>query len=248
MRPKSSAPSRAKSAAHRSAEKRSVPKPDKPEEGSSARPPVDDTPWVDRITKELRAQREWNEKWGFIKDSNLYMDNPKRDIKHKYQQPTKWSAFSIINAPTRNPVSSRPDTPDEFAAPTFKVTGSRDHHLSPTNPHASCNSTRQLNVKSTTYSPYDDPVPPAHEQAPFATSRYKNRATLSSYNNAAVVGGRGGKHTGEGIVEPMQRYVFPATNNMEYGWNWGGRKSLELFGSTSANFTRESWKRPQKAD
>ncbi|ORY50216.1 hypothetical protein BCR33DRAFT_713053 [Rhizoclosmatium globosum] len=39
---------------------------------------------------------------------------------------------------------------------------------------------------------------------------------------------------------PADRYNYPASTNMEYGWY---RKSLEIYGSTSADFAKESWKR-----
>ncbi|KAJ3110883.1 hypothetical protein HK100_002877 [Physocladia obscura] len=48
------------------------------------------------------------------------------------------------------------------------------------------------------------------------------------------------------ILAPAAKYVFPPTSNMEYGWVYHGRTTLETFGNTSANFAKESWKRAQQ--
>ncbi|KAJ3332786.1 hypothetical protein HDU76_013113 [Blyttiomyces sp. JEL0837] len=132
--------------------------------------PVKDVIWVDRIAKELKAQREWNAKWSFMFEDEI---------------PTKSST---------------------------------------TDPHIVFNRSRNL-----------------------------NRGTLASYNGSVYVTKKTQhlkdqkqNNDDESLYSkppPMQRYAHPATSNMEYGWNWGGVKTLERYGSTSANFTRESWKR-----
>ena len=82
-------------------------------------------------------------------------------------------------------------------------------------------------------------VPPAFHQAPFATATpvaqedikklEKNyRASLVMYNSSLVGARAGGKV--EFAREPQAVYRHPATSSMEYGWNWAGRKNLEIYG------------------
>lgn len=56
----------------------------------------------------------------------------------------------------------------------------------------------------------------------------KYRASVNSYNTTLVGARAGGKV--DFAKDPQKTYKFPVTNSMEYGWNWGGRKKLEIYG------------------
>ena len=56
----------------------------------------------------------------------------------------------------------------------------------------------------------------------------KYMASVNSYNSTLVGARSGGKV--DFAKDPQKTYKYPVTNAMEYGWNWGGRKKLEIYG------------------
>ncbi|TPX74162.1 hypothetical protein CcCBS67573_g04575 [Chytriomyces confervae] len=286
--------------------------------------------WVDRMAKEMKAQREWSDKWGVLNDTQLYIGDMGTPVPAAKATPTKWSAYSIINTPKRNPLASRPSTSDvakeeeeeedDGTFNSFKVTGNRHDFLS-------CNNARHPNHPNPTkrgmsrtsdveVSSYDadfggqlcydhrtglygrvsnqykpgfsnsTTIPKqkssshgSHETGNHAAGARKfthQQASLASFNHvanqplhrpsAAPAYLKGGmtftkplsskapaqqqhsynvRQKGVPAELPADKYLFPPTSNMEYGWTYQNRKTLEIFGSTSADFTKESWKRAQ---
>ncbi|KAJ3231310.1 hypothetical protein HDU81_003873 [Chytriomyces hyalinus] len=256
--------------------------------------------WLDRMAKEMKAQRDWSDKWGVLNDTQLYLGELGSSVPPPKAVPTKWSSYSIINTPKRNPLSSRPTTPDGSEADTkngtfnsFKVTGNRHDFMSCKNarhpnhpPPTKGTSFRSNEVESSNFSGmeqggqyyYDHQTGLYHR----VSKEYKpgfsqngrvnelrscgHHASLASFNNVSNqhLGTSKGSntpgktlHTGDrgfkvrqkgGTAElPAEKYKFPPTSNMEYGWAYQNRKTVEIFGSTSADFTKESWKRAQAA-
>ncbi|TPX68788.1 hypothetical protein CcCBS67573_g07076 [Chytriomyces confervae] len=272
--------------------------------------------WLDRMAKEMKAQRDWSDKWGVLNDTQLYLGELGSSVPAPKAVPTKWSSYSIINTPKRNPLSSRPTTPDGSEADnkhgtfnSFKVTGNRHDFMScknarhPNHPNPTKGSSLRSNeIESSNYSSKSDqggqycydhqtglyhrvvsnqykPGFSATQQGSKRSNEPRNHASLASFNNVSnqqhpvcqsrttVVSACSSK-VGNGTVKslhadddrafkvvrqkgvssellPAEKYKFPPTSNMEYGWAYQNRKTLEIFGSTSADFTKESWKRAQ---
>lgn len=213
--------------------------------------------WVDRITKELKAQREWKEKWACLNDLDLYGDSASQISR---APPTKWSAFSILNPPSGNPLTSRPVTPSDnphLSANSFKVTGDRTRFLQGSR-RIRDESAGNFYTTNNSYGGGDNGVRGDMGRAGGASSSLlqtsdgysdlqkqnlsmsgsrlsvQNRASLLSYNG----GGRAAAATAR-TVAPVKKYKYPATSSMEYGWHWaadnGGRRSLELYGNLGAH-------------
>ncbi|KAI8918043.1 hypothetical protein BC831DRAFT_483785 [Entophlyctis helioformis] len=175
-------------------------------------------------------------------------------------KPTKWSAYSVINPPGRYPVPSDTlasinDDPGSYAPPVYKITGSRDSYLSRPSPHptSTTSTTTPTHVPAFHTAPFatSTPVPSTaqsqqqqqqqQQQPPPPTSIPKHlRGSLHAYN-PHMVGLRSGSKS-QYAANPMDVYRFPPSHAMEYGWRWDGRSTLEIYGSTSADFARESWK------
>ncbi|KAI8849778.1 hypothetical protein BC829DRAFT_175893 [Chytridium lagenaria] len=81
----------------------------KKEEEEVARRKTTDESWVNRIVKELKAQREWSDKWNCLNDPKLYLGEDGPDAFPSKPMPTRWSPFNIINPP--DPIPSHPLTP-----------------------------------------------------------------------------------------------------------------------------------------
>ncbi|KAJ3233707.1 hypothetical protein HDU78_006313 [Chytriomyces hyalinus] len=273
--------------------------------------------WLDRMAKEMKAQRDWSDKWGVLNDTQLYLGELGSSVPPPKAVPTKWSSYSIINTPKRNPLSSRPATPDGSEADkkhgtfnSFKVTGNRHDFMScknarhPNHPNPTKGTSLRSNeIESSNYNSNTDqggqycydhqtglyhrvlsnqykPGFSATQQGSKRSNEPRNHASLASFNNVSnqqhpvcqssrttVVSACSSKaangtvkslHVGDdrafkvvrqkGVSSellPAEKYKFPPTSNMEYGWAYQNRKTLEIFGSTSADFTKESWKRAQ---
>ncbi|KAJ3222282.1 hypothetical protein HDU81_010006 [Chytriomyces hyalinus] len=284
--------------------------------------------WVDRMAKEMKAQREWSDKWGVLNDTQLYIGEMGTTVPAAKALPTKWSAYSIINTPKRNPLASRPSTPevvveeeDSGTFNSFKVTGNRHDFLScnnarhPNHPNPTKQGTaRNQDVEVSSYDAdfggqlsYDHRTGlygrVSNQYKPgFSNGTTKQKSALGSYetgNQAAYTGARKVTHQQATLASfnhvssnqpqhrpsappayskrpstsftkpsnsktatqqqlsynvrqkgvppelPAEKYLFPPTSNMEYGWTYQNRKTLEIFGSTSADFIKESWKRAQ---
>ncbi len=75
---------------------------------------------------------------------------------------------------------------------------------------------------------------PTFHKAPFAVAtpvQVNNLETkyMASVNSYTLVGARSGGKV-DFAKDPQKTYKYPVTNAMEYGWNWGGRKKLEIYG------------------
>ncbi|KAI8617775.1 hypothetical protein BC830DRAFT_66396 [Chytriomyces sp. MP71] len=273
----------------------------------------------------MKTQREWSDKWGALNDPKLYLGEVGEPSKALKAPPTKWSAYSIINTPKRNPLSSRPSTPDgteddanqEGTFNSFKVTGNRRDFLShnnarhPSHPIPSIEKNGSYNnglstmevEKRTAFERefsggfyYDhksgqyyrvvgtttNASQAASWRAPHARSNLTSTSTtqkrgnqsktsLASFNNVSKVipaqlPSKPSQSSPPSVVKstdvtsvecrgykprlkslppelPADKYAFPATSNMEYGWRIAHKKNLEVFGSTSADYAKESWKR-----
>ncbi|KAJ3257143.1 hypothetical protein HDU77_002793 [Chytriomyces hyalinus] len=264
---------------------------------------------LDRMAKEMKAQRDWSDKWGVLNDTQLYLGELGSSVPPPKAVPTKWSSYSIINTPKRNPLSSRPATPDGSEADkkhgtfnSFKVTGNRHDFMScknarhPNHPNPTKGTSLRSNeIESSNYNSNTDqggqycydhqtglyhrvvsnqykPGFSATQQGSKRSNEPRNHASLASFNNVSnqqhpVVSACSSKaangtmkslHASDdrafkvvrqkGVSSellPAEKYKFPPTSNMEYGWAYQNRKTLEIFGSTSADFTKESWKRAQ---
>ncbi|KAI8823847.1 hypothetical protein BJ741DRAFT_634124 [Chytriomyces cf. hyalinus JEL632] len=267
--------------------------------------------WLDRMAKEMKAQRDWSDKWGVLNDTQLYLGELGSSVPAPKAVPTKWSSYSIINTPKRNPLSSRPTTPDGSEADkkhgafnSFKVTGNRHDFMScknarhPNHPNPTKGTSLRSNeIESSNYNNnnadqggqycYDHQTGLYHR---VVSNQYKpgfsatqqqgskrsneprnhaHQASLASFNNVSnqqhpvcqsrtalvsAVSSKAGSDRAfkalrqKGVSSellPAEKYKFPPTSNMEYGWAYQNRKTLEIFGSTSADFTKESWKRAQ---
>jgi hypothetical protein len=125
-----------------------------------------------------------------------------------YIQPTKWSAFSVINPPGREPTLSKPEIPPGCTPPTFKITGERDtqerrkiRQSAWDLLHAPTDYTRtsdsygtayqkkkpsdasQTNVYSSSISKKSNSVTPSFHTAPFATETPVSREDISKLEN-----------------------------------------------------------------
>ncbi|KAJ3162871.1 hypothetical protein HK101_000653 [Irineochytrium annulatum] len=91
-------------------------------------------PWLDKTASELRGGREWSERWGAITDIKLGHEGQTKKTTRSGCRPldqmmTKWSVFSILNAPDHNPLKRSESPPQLFkSAIRFKVTGDRDRY------------------------------------------------------------------------------------------------------------------------
>lgn len=192
---------------------------------------MNDQKWVDRLAKELKCQKQWSDKWGFISDPKLYLGEENESYKPKTPPPSKWSAYSIVNPPKNNPLTKPIPPPENYIPPCFKIT----HDPKTGNPLPHTNASYHHSNPTTRCSTPQK----IHEQAPFGiylnTSslnnfgpKNRNRGYLSTYNSFFVANG-GGKEMG-----PKDIYKYPPTTSNEYGWHWNGRKTLEIYGSTNA--------------
>ncbi|KAJ3109312.1 hypothetical protein HDU97_007806 [Phlyctochytrium planicorne] len=237
-----------------------------------------DQTWVDRVAKELKSQREWSDKWGCLNDPKLYLGEEGPDRFPKKVIPTAWSAFNIINPPGNKPTNSRPQTPESYDPPTFKITGCRDqyrnsnrvslqsynniskHHNSnhsnnrpsyqpPSTAYATTtsstnNTTITSRSISSSHGPKPDAAPSYSTSTSYSSSSSSEEWSFSSHPRRSVA-----YQTHH--PTPTQ-YAFPPTTNRMYGWAWtnsengggsGRMNNLEIFGNTSANFSREAWRR-----
>ncbi|KAI9343044.1 hypothetical protein DFJ73DRAFT_842021 [Zopfochytrium polystomum] len=165
---------------------------------------LNSVPWVDRIAKELRAQREWSERWSQL-SRGMSPQQPTPPVKPPI-------CMSYPEALTGQLPTHRAHPRGKFATAqmfddrSFKITGDRSKFLS---------------------------------------------SGASGWAMASEQSGMlRGNNRAEGATRASETRVFPypPTTSMEYGWAWGCAGvhrpvPLERFGSTSANFARESWKR-----
>ncbi|KAI9347696.1 hypothetical protein BDR26DRAFT_854606 [Obelidium mucronatum] len=263
---------------------------------------------LDRLAKEMKAQREWSDRWGALNDPKLYLGEDGPDAYPLKAPPTKWSAYSIINTPKRNPLSSRPTSAEDYDNSAkfnnFKVTGARHDYLSQNNARhpnhptpvsggnvkgKKPNGFRNTDVETSSYDrefggKFEFDYKTGHSQQPNngipskistkshslsslftgsesttarnangikqptpepsfvvtnGTPQYSNNSNEAVYPDGTRV-----RLKGIPTDLPAAKYAFPPTTNMEYGWTKNGRKAtLEIFGSTSADFAKESWKR-----
>ncbi|TPX66795.1 hypothetical protein SpCBS45565_g04152 [Spizellomyces sp. 'palustris'] len=193
---------------------------------------INDQNWKDRLAKELKSQREWSERWGCLVDPLLYLSNPHQGS-WKPQAPPHNSPFNIINPPGKNVLpNSPPPTPPDYIPATYKVTGDRSNYLSGS-PNLRARPTPNL-LFDTTSRPT-----PAEYTAPFATATPVSQSSLPKQNRGTLPIHR--KH--QSRPDPQAVYKYPPSTNTEYGWAWGGMRTLEIYGSTNANFVKEGWKR-----
>ncbi|KAJ3319357.1 hypothetical protein HDV06_006384 [Boothiomyces sp. JEL0866] len=84
-----------------------------------------DQQWVDRVAYEMKAQRQWAQKWQTLTDPKLFNDQEAIKYPQK-QKTTKWSTWSVLNPPDRSIIVHNTPPPPQ---PFFKITGNRDSFL-----------------------------------------------------------------------------------------------------------------------
>ncbi|KAI8849445.1 hypothetical protein BC829DRAFT_416882 [Chytridium lagenaria] len=197
--------------------------------------------WVDKEAAILQSQhpKEWNEAWWALSDPRMLSKSGHRPPGSS-RPITKWAVYSIITPPNHNPLSPRPETPEIFTPSTLKVTGDRDHYRKGRFTQCSDTVIKDHKTSITTISAAASKLPsnqtylkalqtlPQPERRRFRQHHVHSRERLEKL---AVMG----------LQESAKK--FPTTTSQEYGWFWGGKTTSEVFGNTSANFTKMAWKK-----
>ncbi|KAJ3225556.1 hypothetical protein HK099_006590 [Clydaea vesicula] len=159
---------------------------------------LDSAAWVDRITKELHAQREYKKRWGPINDVKLYSSGDKVQSKKPLQ--TRWTAFSIINPPTKQTISGRPVSPN-YNPPAFKIGELPNNSVG--NKSSQKKIVSGFNIPSSTNENNDAKL--YNGKSPEELQSLRQYLSFKS------------KH----VVSPQEVYKYPATSAQEYGWIYG---------------------------
>ncbi|KAI9094061.1 hypothetical protein DFS34DRAFT_652194 [Phlyctochytrium arcticum] len=203
----------------------------------------------DRLTKELQTQREWEDRWGCLVDPRLYSEHAD-PARWKKSPPKHHSPFSILNPPGKHALMDEEPSsvPAAFSQNNYKVTGDRSNFLAHTPRAGQPRPSANLQFAPAPTTPYKLRHEPAHHSAPFAVATpLKSQPSISGTNkNRGTLPMSHHRHYPR--PNPQEMYKYPPTSNTEYGWGWGGQHTLEVYGSTSANFVKESWKRLSRKD
>ncbi len=120
---------------------------------------------------------------------------------------------------------TKPELPPGLTPPTFKITGER--HSQSSRPPSSSKGNKSNKVPSPAYhAPFATATPVPKED--ILRLQRSHRATIAVYNSSLVGARAGGKV--EFARDPQAVYTYPAATSMEYGWNWKGIKTLEIYG------------------
>ncbi|RKO92321.1 hypothetical protein BDK51DRAFT_37539, partial [Blyttiomyces helicus] len=220
---------------------------------------------VDRIAREIKAERQWGEKWERLNDPRLYVGEsgpaawPVKAPVSTYhddvdalflvrlrsngEKPAKWSPFSIINPPGRSPAPD--DDPSLSLAEsgvTGKITGDPTHrrrHRAGRPQQQPPSPPPSAPASPPLTLPPDDPrFPPSSDPHHAASGLSKHqRAPLATYGYALHSARllRQTRFAPGAMPDPYNVYRIPPTTSMELGWKWGGVASLERYG-TSAHY------------
>ncbi|KAI9187621.1 hypothetical protein H9P43_002012 [Blastocladiella emersonii ATCC 22665] len=209
------------------------------------RPPenriIDERIWADRVERELRAQRDYEQQWGFMLPLQKDRVTELRDRKAKEGLASSpFNVHSIMHPPTSTrvkPLAANGGTAGAAAPPK------------PLNQHIDLRLHRYQSVYKSAFTPtvFADaradtgrkPPPPAETGSGTGTAAaatLPNRyAALPNKKDAARVLRQ---FQGDWNPTPVSSTAFPTTSNCEYGWKWRGCNPLERFGSTSADLRR----------
>lgn len=180
---------------------------------------AEETIWVNRIAKELKAQREYGARWGKLSDPR-FLELPDQGNslgkKQGTESKTSWSPWFPRNAPVDSS-KARPPSPNGFVPKTYKITSAP----APNDRHSEAEKL-QKKIEKEQEKLHLTGLHSRQFDSTLAQVRYKANLT------------------------PQQKYYHPVTAAEEYGWVWS-RPSLEIYGRSSGQQSATSERAIKKA-